>query len=224
MARMKRRCECVLLLSMSSNNNYPHQITLLFNLQANNVSRFRVAVRLYGELTLTGVFGNLPENVKSLTGLLSGIINCDKENHIYVQVLITFSRHCGEDFAGIVSRKQRVLFEKYNIVNYPRCEVIPVEAQKMIHKAVQEYYASLAKHLVRAHKDLQNRDRHNRHTLMVSTIGMLLYVVCMVLHVMACMLPMHIECMLPMMYRLCSACVLWHVYCPCYMHVCCPCC
>ena len=132
-----------------------------------NVSRFRVILRMYGELILGGIFSNLPENIKTLTSLLGCITNCDKDSHVYVQVLISFCRHCGEDFAGIMSRKQRVMFEKHHVVDYPRCEVIPPEAQKSIHLLVQDYYATLAKHLLKAHKDLQNRERQNRHTLMV---------------------------------------------------------
>ena len=135
--------------------------------QVANVSRFRVILRMYGELILGGIFSNLPENIKTLTSLLGCITNCDKDSHVYVQVLISFCRHCGEDFAGIMSRKQRVMFEKHHVVDYPRCEVIPPEAQKSIHLLVQDYYATLAKHLLKAHKDLQNRERQNRHTLMV---------------------------------------------------------
>ena len=137
-----------------------------FFLQLGNVSKFRVCLRLLGELIIAGVFPKLPEGIKILSSILSNILNCDKESHVYVQVIISFARHCGEDFAGFTSRKQRLMAEKHRVV-FPKCGFVPAEDQAAIHQLLQTYYKSLAGHLLKAHKDLQNREKQNRQTLMV---------------------------------------------------------
>lgn len=131
-----------------------------------NVSRFRVSLRLFGELTISGVFSQLEESLKSIKTILTNIINCDKESHVYVQIVISFARHCGEDFAGVLPRRQHQIVEKHNI-KWPTSEVITVDVQTAFHTLLKTYYSSLSKHLLRAHKDLQNRERQNRHILMV---------------------------------------------------------
>ena len=130
------------------------------------MSKYRVTLRLLGELVIAGVFPKLSEGIKILSTILSNIINCDKENHVYVQVIISFARHCGEDFAGFTSRKQRLMAEKHRVV-FPKCCIVSTEDQAAIHQLLQTYYKSLAGHLLKAHKDLQNREKQNRQTLMV---------------------------------------------------------
>jgi len=130
------------------------------------VSKYRVTLRLLGELIIAGVFPKLPEGIKILSTILSNIVNCDKESHVYVQVISSFARHCGEDFAGITARKQRLMAEKHKVV-FPKCAVVPAEDQAAIQQLLLTYYKSLANHLFKAHKDLQNREKKNRQTLMV---------------------------------------------------------
>lgn len=138
-------------------------------LQQANVSKYRVTLRLLGELIIAGVFPKLSEGLKILNTTLSNIINSDKESHVYVPVIISFARHCGEDFAGFTSRKQRLMTEKHKVV-FPKCLIVSSEDQATVHQLLQSYYKSLAEHLVTAHKDLQNREKQNRQTLMVMFI------------------------------------------------------
>lgn len=130
-----------------------------------NVSKYRVTLRLLGELIIGGVFPKLSEGIKTLSTILSNMVNCDKESHVYVQVISSFARHCGEDFAGFTTRKQRLMSEKHR-VTFPKCGVVPDEDQAVIHQQFLSYYKSLSVHLLRAHKDLQNRERQNHQTLM----------------------------------------------------------
>ena len=141
--------------------------------QLANVSKYRVTMRLLGELIIGGVFPKLSEGIKTLSAILSNMVNCDKESHVYVQVISSFARHCGEDFAGFTSRKQRLMSEKHK-VTFPKCGIVPDEDQAVIHQHFLSYYKSLSIHLLRAHKDLQNRERQNRQTLMVGVILCLL--------------------------------------------------
>lgn len=131
-----------------------------------------MTLRLLGELIIAGVFPKLPEGIKILSTILNNIVNCDKESHVYVPVITSFARHCGEDFAGFISRKQRLMAEKHRVV-FPRCHVVPSEDQAAIHQLLQTYYKSLAGHLLKAHKDLQNREKQNRQTLMVLYLRLL---------------------------------------------------
>lgn len=135
-------------------------------LQQANVSKYRVSLRLLGELVISGVFPKLPEGIKMLHTVLSNIVNADKESHSYVPVIISFARHCGEDFAGFTSRKQRLLAEKHKVV-FPKCHIVSADDQVAINQLLLSYYKSLAGHLVAAHKDLHNREKQNRQTLMV---------------------------------------------------------
>lgn len=143
------------------------------------MSKYRVTLRLLGELIIGGVFPKLPEGIKILSTILSNIVNCDKESHVYVQVISSFARHCGEDFAGITSRKQRLMAEKHKVV-FPKCAVVPAEDQAAIQQLLLTYYKSLANHLLRAHKDLQNREKQNRQTLLVHR---LVFINFLILHV-----------------------------------------
>ena len=56
--------------------------------------------------------------------------------------------------------------EKHRVV-FPKCCIVSTEDQAAIHQLLQTYYKSLAGHLLKAHKDLQNREKQNRQTLMV---------------------------------------------------------
>lgn len=135
-------------------------------LQQANVSKYRVSLRLLGELVISGVFPKLPEGIKMLHTVLTNIVNSDKESHSYVPVIISFARHCGEDFARFTSRKQRLLAEKHKVV-FPKCHIVSADDQVAINQLLVSYYKSLAGHLVKAHKDLHNREKQNRQTLMV---------------------------------------------------------
>ena len=39
----------------------------------------------------------------------------DKEDHNNLSILLSFAKHCGDDYANLVSRKIRLLGEKYEI-------------------------------------------------------------------------------------------------------------
>lgn len=48
------------------------------------MSKYRVILRLLGELIIGGVFLKLFEGIKILSIILSNIVNCDKESYVYV--------------------------------------------------------------------------------------------------------------------------------------------
>eukprot|EP00794_Sanderia_malayensis_P006104 gene6104-6808_t len=129
-----------------------------------NVSKLRSSCRLLAELILDGVFINLDEGVQILINVVRSIVNCDMTLHIYAPVILSFVRHCGEDLAGIMPRKQRVWKEKFDI-EFAEYDVISKESQSIFKDLFKAYYDSMAKRLVVDHKSLQNRERQNRQTI-----------------------------------------------------------
>ncbi|XP_033096855.1 regulator of nonsense transcripts 2-like isoform X2 [Anneissia japonica] len=126
-------------------------------------SKVRVEIRLLAELIVHGVFTD-KEGLPVLNILLSSILKSDRENHANISIIISFVKHCGEDFAGLVPRKNRTLVEKFGL-KLPTSEVFSSQVKSLYRNLLKDHYAILAKHLVRQHKDLQNRERQNRKIL-----------------------------------------------------------
>lgn len=64
-----------------------------------NPSKLRVDLRFYAELVSCGLFSN--KNAFTLLGnVLTMLIGMDKEEHFNISVILTFCKHCGEDYAG----------------------------------------------------------------------------------------------------------------------------
>jgi len=132
--------------------------------KAGNVPKLRSSLRLFAELVLDGIFSNIDESVQILQNIISSLIHSDKTSHIYAPVVLTFVRHCGGDVIGIISRKQRMWKEKFNM-EFVQYNVIPQNYKRIFKDLLKEYYDSMAVHLTKDHKSLQNRDRQNRQTI-----------------------------------------------------------
>lgn len=64
-----------------------------------NASKLRVDLRLYAELVNSGIFNN--KTAFTLLGtVLTNLINMDKEEHLNISIILSFCKHCGEDYAG----------------------------------------------------------------------------------------------------------------------------
>ena len=50
-----------------------------------------------------------------LMDMVAMVTKADKEGHPYLSVVLNFCRHCSEDIAGIVPRRQRQLMAKFDI-------------------------------------------------------------------------------------------------------------
>ncbi|XP_071961519.1 regulator of nonsense transcripts 2-like [Antedon mediterranea] len=126
-------------------------------------SKVRVEIRLLSELIVHGIFTD-KEGLPVLNILLSSILKSDRENHAHISIIISFVKHCGEDYAGLVPRKNRMLVEKFGL-KLPTSEVFSSQVQSLYRNLLKDHYTILAKHLVRQHKDLQNREKQNRKIL-----------------------------------------------------------
>ncbi|KAK7082688.1 Regulator of nonsense transcripts upf2, partial [Halocaridina rubra] len=115
-----------------------------------NMSKLRVDLRLYAELITAGIFAP-KEGLPLLGNVLTTLVTTDKEEHQNISVLLTFCRHCGEDYMGLVPRKIRLLAEEFQMA-IPQSDFLPKERQKNVRQLLKDYYASLIKHLLHDHK------------------------------------------------------------------------
>lgn len=64
-----------------------------------NPSKLRVDIRLYAELVSAGLFNN--KTAFTLLGsVLTTLVNMDKEEHLNISIILSFCKHCGDDYAG----------------------------------------------------------------------------------------------------------------------------
>lgn len=66
-----------------------------------NPSKLRVDLRFYAELVSAGLFNN--KTAFTLLGnVLTTLINMDKEEHCNISIILSFCKHCGDDYAGSI--------------------------------------------------------------------------------------------------------------------------
>ena len=53
--------------------------------------------------------------IQLLLDVITEVTRADLASHPYLTVVLNFARHCGEDVAGILPRKQRMLLTQYGI-------------------------------------------------------------------------------------------------------------
>ncbi|XP_014679129.1 PREDICTED: LOW QUALITY PROTEIN: regulator of nonsense transcripts 2-like, partial [Priapulus caudatus] len=95
---------------------------------------------------------------------VSHLIRSDHDEHSNVSTILSFCKHCGEDYAGLVPRRYRLLAEKHS-VTIPRSTIYAAEKQRGIRNLLNDYYQSLCRHLDASHKELQAMERQNRRIL-----------------------------------------------------------
>ncbi|XP_061662075.1 regulator of nonsense transcripts 2 isoform X2 [Syngnathoides biaculeatus] len=131
--------------------------------KAPNVSKLRTDLRFLAELTIVGFFTD-KEGLSLIYEQLKNIIGADRETHTHVSVVISFCKHCGDDIAGLLPRKVKAAADKYGLA-FPPSEIISAEKQQPFQNLLREYFTSLAKHLKKDHRELQNIERQNRRIL-----------------------------------------------------------
>ncbi|XP_053213698.1 regulator of nonsense transcripts 2-like [Panonychus citri] len=144
----------------SWNKSLPKKPSDLANL---NLSKMRIDIRFFAELITSGIF-TLKEGLPILGNLLTLLVTSDKDNHNNINIILTFCRHCGDDYAGLTPRKMRLLSDKYDLPLI-KSDFLPCDRQRGLRNLLKDYYKTLAVHIVRDHKSLQSLERQNRRTL-----------------------------------------------------------
>ncbi|XP_011687174.1 PREDICTED: regulator of nonsense transcripts 2 [Wasmannia auropunctata] len=128
-----------------------------------NPSKLRVDLRFYAELVNAGIFTH-KQGLPLLGSVLTVLINMDKEEHNNASIILSFCRHCGEDYAGLVPKRVRELSEKLN-VSIPKSKLLSPDKQQNVRLLLRDYYNSLCKHMLKEHKELQAFEKQNRKIL-----------------------------------------------------------
>lgn len=143
--------------------NWQKVLSLKKDEKVANPSKLRVDLRLYGDLVSVALFP-LKEALTLLGQILSALINADKEDHNNASIILSFCKHCGEDYAGLIPaclKNAAVLLNR----EVPRSTLLLPEKQKAVRTLLSDYFASLCKHLLKDHRDLQALERQNRRIL-----------------------------------------------------------
>ena len=73
-----------------------------------NPSKLRVDLRFFADLVTTRVFTE-KEGLPMLANQLMFLISNDKEEHNNLSIVVSFCKHCGDDYAGLLPRKVRLV-------------------------------------------------------------------------------------------------------------------
>lgn len=120
-----------------------------------NPSKLRVDLRLFAELVSSGVITN-KQGLGLLGSILTNVISQDKEDHSNFSIILSFCRHCGEEYAGLVPRKMITLAEKYDNPEIPKSDFLPSDKQENLRKLLKDYFKNLCKHLLSEQAELMN--------------------------------------------------------------------
>lgn len=75
-----------------------------------NPSKLRVDLKLFAELVSVGIFSN-KQGLPMLGSILMSLIAQDKEDFNNLSIVLSFCRHCGEEYAGLVPKSILTLSE-----------------------------------------------------------------------------------------------------------------
>lgn len=128
-----------------------------------NMSKFRVDLRLFAELTSAGIVP-LKEGLVLLGNILTILINSDLQDHNNLNIILSFCKYCGDDYAGLIPKEMQDLAEKYDI-QIPKSDMLTSDKQKNVRALLKEYYVSLCSHVKRMHSDLEYTEKQNEKIL-----------------------------------------------------------
>lgn len=128
-----------------------------------NPSKLRVDLRLFAELISSGVIQTKP-GLAQLGMVLVQLIAQDKEDHSNFSIILSFCRHCGEEYAGLVPQKMQQLANKYN-VEVPKSGFLSADKQLNLRTMLKGYFKALCKHVQAEQAALMNMTKNIRRTM-----------------------------------------------------------
>ncbi|XP_039960408.1 regulator of nonsense transcripts 2 [Bactrocera tryoni] len=129
-----------------------------------NPSKLRVDLRLFAELVSSGVISS-KQGLQLLGSVLINVISQDKEDHSNFSIILSFCRHCGEEYAGLVPRKMQNLAEKYGGAAIPKSDFLAPDRQQNLRGLLKDYFKNLCKHLISEQQELLNMTKTIRRTM-----------------------------------------------------------
>lgn len=128
-----------------------------------NMSKFRVDLRLFAELTSAGIVPQ-KEGLVLLGNILTILINSDLQEHNNLNIILSFCKYCGDDYAGLVPQEMQDLSKKYN-VDIPKSDMLSSDKQRNVRVLLRDYYVSLCTHVKKMHSDLEYAEKQNEKIL-----------------------------------------------------------
>jgi len=132
--------------------------------KVSNPSKMRVDLRLYSELVNVGVF-TLKTGLPLLGNVLTTLVNQDKESLSNTSIIISFCKHCGEDYAGLVPFTIAKLLSRFSL-SLPTPTLLSPDKQRPVRNILTDYHSLLVTCLLNIHKELALAERANRKQLM----------------------------------------------------------
>ena len=72
--------------------------------QISNPSKLRVDLRLFADMITVGIF-TAKVGLPILAGQLMALTSNDKDEHNNLSIVLSFCKHCGNDYAGLIPHK-----------------------------------------------------------------------------------------------------------------------
>jgi len=133
--------------------------------KVNNPSKMRVDLRLYSEMVSIGVFSS-KQGLPLLGNLLTVLVFQDKETHANTSIILSFCKHCGEDYAGLTPHTVTRLSTKHGLCLPPPASFLAPEKQKPVKGILAEYSRTMVERLISLHRELVTSERANRRLLL----------------------------------------------------------
>lgn len=83
--------------------NWQKILSLKQGEKVQNLSKLRVDLKFFAELVSVGIFSN-KQGLPMLGSFLMSLIAQDKEEFNNLSIILSFCRHCGEEYAGLVPK------------------------------------------------------------------------------------------------------------------------
>lgn len=99
-----------------------------------------------------------------LGAVLTNLMSQDKEEHVNLSIILSFCKNCGEEYAGLTSRRILLLAKRYN-TQLPASTLLPPDKQQNLRNLLRDYHQSVCKHLKSEHKELQAAERSKRKAM-----------------------------------------------------------
>ncbi|XP_030378206.1 regulator of nonsense transcripts 2 isoform X2 [Scaptodrosophila lebanonensis] len=128
-----------------------------------NPSKLRVDLRLFAELVSSGVLP-MKSGLAQLGMVLVQLIAQDKDDHSNFSIILSFCRHCGEEYAGLVPQKMQNLATKYG-VEVPKSDFLTAEKQLNLRTMLKGYFKALCKHVLSEQGELMSMTKNLRRTM-----------------------------------------------------------
>ncbi|VDL96046.1 unnamed protein product [Schistocephalus solidus] len=111
-----------------------------------NLSKLRLDLVLFADLITIGVLPD-SDSVRILSSQLTQLTYGDKESYTNIGIITSFLRVCGDDWAGLIPRKIRLLSEQLGIP-VPRSTFLPNERKTKCRGLFQDYYSGARSRLM----------------------------------------------------------------------------